>query len=830
MSNSTETQRANAWRRRHFLKGSLLLGVGAVLGPSLLVRAAQAAEGVAASTSGGIMTGSHWGAFRAIVENGRISKVIPISQDPRPSPAIQNVVDVLYSPSRIKYPMVRASYLKNGPGANVTGRGEEEFVRVSWDQAIDLVAKELQRVWQKDGPSGIYAGSYGWKSVGKLHNCQNLMRRMLNAGGGFVSSAGDYSTGASQVIMPHVVGTLEVYEQQTSWEVVAESSQLVVIWGADPVNTNQIGWIIPDHGAYPGMQALKAKGTKVIVIDPMRTETVDFFNAEWLAIRPHTDVALMLGIAHTLYTEKLHDQAFLAKYTTGFDKFLPYLLGNDDKQVKSAEWASTVCEIPAETIKELARAFAKNRTMLMSGWSIQRQHHGEQSHWMLVTLAAMLGQIGLPGGGFGLSYHYANGGSPSATGPVLPGITDGSKVTGAAWLAQAGVASIPLARVADMLLNPGKTIDFNGKQVKYPTIKLCYWVGGNPFSHHQDRNLLIKAWQKLETVIVHDYQWTPTARQADIVLPATTSFEREDIEQLGDYSLKAIVAMRKVVEPMFEARDDFEIFRAISAKLGKEKDFSEGKSQLDWIKSFYKDCETQAKAKRMPLPDFDTFWNREGIIEFPVEDAARKFVRYQGFREQPMLEPLGTPSGKIEIYSRNIEKMNYDDCPPHPKWMEPIEWLGSKKAEKYPFHVDTKHPLLRLHSQLSPTGLRAKYEVKDREPVFINPKDASARGIQDGDIVRVFNDRGQVLGGAVVSERVRPSVIVLHEGGWYDPVTPLTENALDKHGDANLLVVDIGTSKLAQGNCGHTGLAQVEKFKGSAPEVTVFKEPARKTS
>jgi trimethylamine-N-oxide reductase (cytochrome c) len=245
----------------------------------------------------------------------------------------------------------------------------------------------------------------------------------------------------------------------------------------------------------------------------------------------------MLGIAHTLVAEKKHDEKFLREYTAGFDRFLPYLMGDADKTPKTAEWASAICDVPADTIKDLAHRFAANRTMLAGGWAIQRQHHGEQAHWMMVTLAAMLGQIGLPGGGFGLSYHYASGGAPAANSVIPPGITDGAKaVEGAAWLSSAGAPSIPVARVTDMLENPGGEFDFNGKREKYPDVKLAYWVGGNPFAHHQDRNRMVKAWRKLDTFIVHDYQWTATARMADIVLPATSAYERNDMDMVGDYA------------------------------------------------------------------------------------------------------------------------------------------------------------------------------------------------------------------------------------------------------------------------------------------------------
>jgi trimethylamine-N-oxide reductase (cytochrome c) len=808
-----------ALSRRRLLTSGVALGTSGLFGPSLLVSGARGA-----APDGEVLTGSHWGAFRAKVQGGRFVAIRAWEKDPHPSAQLTGVMDSVYSPTRIKFPMIRRAWLEKGPGAEVGTRGNGDFVRVTWDQALDLVAAELRRVGQKFGPSATFAGSYGWKSVGKLHNCRTLVRRMMNLNGGFVNHSGDYSTGASQVIMPHVVGALEVYDQQTVWPVVAENTELLVIWGADPVTTNQISWTVADHGAYEGMAAFKATGKKVICIDPVRTATCEYLGAEWIAPRPQTDVAMMLGMAHTLYTEQLHDAKFLKEYTSGFDRFLPYLLGQDDKTPKTAEWAAGISEIPAETIKDLARRFAKNRTMLASGWSMQRQHHGEQPHWMLVTLASMLGQIGLPGGGFGLSYHYASGGTPSANAPVMSGITDRGKAA-AAWPAEAGAASIPVARVVDMLLNPGAAFDFNGTQARYPDIKLIYWAGGNPFAHHQQRNRMIEAWQKLDTFIVNDFQWTATARHADIVLPCTSSYERNDIEQVGDYSNRYILAMKKVVDPVFEARNDFDIFAAVAERLGKGKEFTEGRSEMDWIRSFYDAALTQAKLKKIPMPEFDAFWNGEGVVEFPVDPTAKSFVRYKKFRDDPLLEPLGTPTGKIEIFSRNIEKMGYPDCPPHPTWMEPIERLGGPGG-KFPLHISTGHPNLRLHSQLCGTDLGPTYRIAGREPCLINPTDAAARGINDGDVVRIFNDRGQILAGVKVTEAIRPGVIRVNEGGWYDPQEPGKVGAVCKYGDVNTLTVDIGTSKLAQGNCGHTAMGDVEKYQGTPPEVTVFKPPS----
>lgn len=807
--------------KRRFLQGSAAAVALGSMPMTLLSRGAQAQTG-----RHEIISGSHWGIFKGVVENGHAIEFKPWVGDPRPSPMLDGIRDSIYSASRIRYPMVRRAWLEKGPGADTAGRGEGDFVRVSWDKAIELVAKEITRVRQDNGPHAIFAGSYGWKSPGSLHNCQVLLHRMLNLTGSFTASSGDYSTGASQVILPYVSGSLEVYEQCTTYPVLAENTDLMVFWGCDPHNTSQISWTVGDHGAYKGLKQLKRAGVKAISIDPVKTGTCEYLDAEWVAPKPQTDVPLMLGIAHTLYTEKLHAQEFMDRYTVGFDVFLPYLTGESDGQPKDADWAAAICGIDAEAIRDLARRFAGSRTMLALGYSMQRQHHGEQSTWMLVTLACMLGQIGLPGGGYGLSYHYSSGGAPTHDSPIIRGIDDasGAKSDGAAWLASSGGVSIPVARFVETLLNPGKTMHYNGNEIELPKIKMAYWAGGNPFAHHQDRNEMLGAWQKLDTFIVQDFQWTATARHADIVLPCTTTYERNDIGQVGDYALSHLLPMKKIVEPQFEARNDFDIYAAIAEKLGKGYEFTQGRTEMDWIQGFYEAAKIESRAKGMEMPVFDVFWKSNEPLVFPLKDEEKYFVRHASFRKDPILSALGTPSGKFEIYSRTIAGYNYDDCPPHPTWMEPIERLDGPTT-KYPLSVASNHPRDRLHSQLCGTSLREKYAVEGREPCWINPRDAAARGIKDGDLVRAYNDRGQILAGAIISDEVMPGVVRIQEGGWFDPVNSREIGSLCRYGDVNNLTPGIATSKLSQANCGQTGMAEVEKFTGKVPEVTVFSQP-----
>lgn len=821
MNDEPKSLWAKRMERRSVLKGMMATAAAAGIAPSVL---ANAPRGVPMDHAT-YMSTSHWGAFRAHVEGGRVSYVLPFEHDPAPTPMLQALTDRLYSNNRVKSPMVRAGFLANPGASDTTMRGRDDWVRVPWDEALDLVANELTRVRETHGNGAVNGSSYGWYSTGKLHAAPTLLRRFLTMNGGFLDRIGDYSTGAAQVIMPHVVGSNEVYEQQTAWPVVIDNTELVVLWGADPMVTNQIAWVCPDHGAIDGFRQLRDKGTEVISINPIVTDSARFLNAENIHVRPNTDVALMLGVAHTLHSEGLHDTAFLERYTFGYDRFTAYLTGESDGEEKTPEWAEGITGVPADAIRSLARKLVASRTMLMAGWGMQRQHHGEQSHWMLVTLAAMIGQIGLPGGGFGLSYHYSNGGSPSSVPAGLRGISSGvGGGTGDADWLQTASRAVPVARIADVLLNPGKTIDFNGRQITYPDTKLVYWAGGNPFHHHQDRNRLIEAWQRPETIIVHEPWWTATAKFADIVLPATSELERNDLDTIGNYSGRFIAAKQKAVEPVFEARNDYDIFSALAERLGFAEQYTEGKSEMDWLREFYEGARQSSSNRGIELPDFDTFWD-QGYFEMPMSEGGPDYVRYADFREDPVGNLLGTPSGRIEIFSTTIESFEYDDCPPHPTWLEPIEWSGSEIASSYPLQLVTPHPRDRLHSQLDNTWIRQWLNVQNREPVWMHPTEAQSRGLSEGDLVRVFNDRGQTLAGLVVTDRVMPGVAALSEGGWYDPAEPGTVGSLDKHGDVNVLTIDMGTSKLAQGNIGQTALVQIEKYDGPEQGVTAFDAP-----
>ena len=432
---------------------------------------------------------------------------------------------------------------------------------------------------------------------------------------------------------------------------------------------------------------------------------------------------------------------------------------------------------------------------------------------MAATLASMLGQIGLAGGGIGYGYGaFGRTGRPvkRVSGLTFPQGTNPIR------------DFIPVSRITEMLERPGEEFEYDGNCHTYPDARLIYWCGGNPFHHHQDLNRMIQAWQKPETIIVNESWWNAMARHSDIVLPATTSLERNDIGRSPEDAF--IFPMQQAIPPVGEARSDYDIFAGIAQRMGVGESFTEGRSEDDWLRHLYGEFREQiCRREGIEIPEFDDFWSR-GEVELPTEDNDR--IHLSEFRDDPVKHPLKTPSGKIEIFSETIDNFGYDDCPGHATWLEPSEWLGAERAERFPIHMISNQPATRLHSQHDPGAVSRASKIQGREPVMVHPDDAASRGINEGDVVRVFNDRGECLAGVCLSDGIRPGVINLSTGAWYDPESP---GGLDRHGNPNVLTQDKGTSSLAQGPTAHTALVQIEKFDDELPPVRAFEPPAMVT-
>ncbi|MFM1816018.1 MAG: hypothetical protein RLZ98_2713 [Pseudomonadota bacterium] len=755
---------------------------------------------------------THWGIYRARVENGAAVALEPHPADPNPSPIGSAMLEARLSPARILKPSVRRSFLDKGHRAGGSGRGGEPFVEVDWETAIALAADELDRVRKTYGNASIYGGSYGWGSAGKFHHAGSQVHRFLNAVGGYTRSVQNYSFAAADVILPHVIGSSQgIAAGHTPWSLLVGNTQLVVAFGGLALRNSQVSnGSIVRHSTRDSILAMHRGGCRFVNISPLRDDAAGEIDAQWLAPRPNTDTAVMLALGHVLIAENLHDKAFLERYTIGFDRLEDYILGRSDGTPKTPEWAAGISGIDAESIRALAREMAVKRTLVTVSWALQRADHGEQPIWMAAALAALLGQIGLPGGGFGFGYSVSGGIGRAASTVAWPSVSQGKMRVD---------DFIPVSRIADMLLGPGTTFDYNGKRYTYPDIKLIYWAGGNPFHHHQDLNRLIEGWRRPETVIVHEHYWTAHARHADIVFPVATMMERNDVAASGRDNFLA--ASHMVAEPPGGIRTDFQVFRALADRLGSEPDYSEGRSEAEWVRHLYGEAVKKAEAAGQNLPDFDAFW-REGVVEVPTHPPEPLLAR---FRADPDKNRLATPSGRIELYSEKIASFGYDDCLGHPAWLEPAEWLGAPVAARYPLHLLSNQPSKKLHSQYDHGSHARSLKIKGREPIRMHPDDAAERGIAQNDIVRVFNGRGALLAAAVIDDGVRPGVVQLSTGSWYDPEEPGLIGTLDKHGNPNVLTPDHGTSRLAQAPSANSCLVDMERYDAQPPAITCFDPP-----
>ncbi len=757
-------------------------------------------------------TASHWGVYSVGTAAGGELSATPFAGDPTPTRLMHGLPDMVRSPLRIDRPHVRAGYLRRR-GASRAGRGSEPFVPVSWETALELVASELARVKESYGNEAIYGGSYGWASAGRLHHSPSVLKRFLGLHGGYTDKRGNHSFGAALGILPYVLGHGNVTSMVVPWSSIIRHTELIVMFGGAHIKNMQVGsggTVVHDDAG--SIERAAAARMSVCNISPARGNVADALNAEWLPIRPNTDTALMLGLAHSLVEDGLHDRAFLARYCAGYEIFERYLTGADDGSPKDARWAAAITGVAQETIRSLARRMARQRTLITTTWSVQRADHGEQPVWMTVTLAAMLGQIGLPGGGFSLGFGAVSGiASPPPAGIPRPTLPLGPNAVR---------TFVPVGRVADMLLHPNSEIDYDGERIRLPDTKLVYSVGGNPFHHNLNLNRFLAAWQRPETVIVHEPWWNPPAKYADIVLPATTTMERNDI--LSADLARHYIAMYQVIPPVAQSRNDFDIFADLAARLGFAQAYTEGRDEMGWLRHMYDGARTIALERGFSPPDFDAFW-AAGRYEFPLNAHEERLVMGE-FRADPQAHPLATPSGKIQLFSPVVASYGYDDCPGHAAWLEPAEWLGGAGARTFPVHLLSNQPVSRLHSQLDAGTISRESKVAGREPLTLNPDDAAARGIRHGDAVRVFNERGAFIATAVISADLMPCVAQIATGAWYDPEFPGWPGSLEKHGNPNVVTLDKGTSRLAQAPVAQTVLVEIERC-AEPPAVTAFDLP-----
>ncbi len=756
---------------------------------------------------------AHWGSFDAVVRDGRVVGVKPFARDPFPGSLIEAMPDIVHAPCRVDRPHVRKGWLEGRRKGTL--RGGDAFVPVSWDRAVRLVAGETRRVRAEHGPTSIFGGSYGWSSAGRFHHARSQLQRFLGLAGGYTGQINAYSYAAAQALLPHVLGTNEVLlGRTTDWAAITRHAKVMLCLGGLPLRNGLVtSGGAGQHTNEMNLRAAAEAGLRFIQVSPNRADVPDWCNAEWIPIRPGTDTALLLAMAHAIVTAGREDRDYLATRCVGWDRLRAYVTGESDGQPKTPEWAEPITAIPAETIRRIAMELADQPAMLTATWSLQRADYGEQPYWMLAALAAILGKIGKPGEGVAYGYGSVNGmGQPRREVPSFS-MPATRNPTG---------TFIPVARITDMLENPGGAYDFNGREQRYPDTRIVWWAGGNPFHHHQDLNRMLRAWAKAETVIVQEQHWTAAARHADIVLPATTTLERNDIASSGrDRFLRA---MHKAIDPVGQARNDHDMLADIAEELGFRDRFTEQRNEDAWLRHLFEQWRRHSAGLGYETPDFDSFWAK-GWWEAEAPARGEEYTQFAEFRSDPEEHPLDTPSGKIELFSETIASFRYDDAPGHPVWIAPREWLGAPQAERFPLHLLSFQPATRLHGQLDPGRVAATNKIAGREPITLNPEDAAARGLRAGDIVRVFNDRGACLGGLRTDPGLMRGVAMMATGAWFDPLEPGVPGSLCVHGNPNVLTADIGTSRLGQGPSAQSCLVQVEKWTEALPPVRVHLPP-----
>ncbi|MFN8683285.1 molybdopterin-dependent oxidoreductase [Paracoccus sp. P2] len=690
----------------------------------------------------------------------------------------------LYSPERLLYPMKR-----------VGKRGEAKFKRITWDQALTEIAERMVHLKDTYGPTAILDQSYAGASYGVLHKSdqiEGLLGRFLGMFGCRTSSWSVPSYQGTTSSSRWTFGTIEDGNEDDAFA----HSKLIVMWGWNPAYTFHGG------NTFYYMRMAKQRGCKFVLVDPQYTDSASAYDAWWIPIRPNTDAAMMAGMAYHIFATNRQNQDYINRFVQGMDpgtmpdwakdqeSFREYIEGTRDGIPKTPDWASAICGVPAADIIKLAELYADTKpAALKASWAPGRAAYGEQYNRMAAALQAMTGNIGVLGGcaeGVGKGWHPESIAYPYDQNANI-------------WF-----ASIKSDRWAHIVLNyPNVKREEAGLWPRgdnldgvIPNIRGIFWQGSDWFNQLTNINKEIEAIRKLDSygegeslLVCMDSTITPTGIWADYLLPIATHFERHDVA-LPWYKGHYYIHRPKVIEPLGESRTDFQVFTELAYRLGfgpaynpkASRDYFYDNDAVD--EAYLVDWWHKVQSHQGVTWSWEEFKSR-GVYKFILP---RPHVAFQDQIEQGI--PFQTPSGKIEIFSTTLAQVQdwtrtqwgYH-IPSIPKWIEPWESLNHEKAKDYPFHMITPHPRWRTHSIFNNIPwLRETFS----QETTMNASDAKRLGIQTGDTVEVWNDRGRVVTPVYVTERCMPGVLVLHEGAWMD----IDENGVDRSGNPDFLTLD----------------------------------------
>ena len=686
-----------------------------------------------------------------------------------------------HHPDRLVYPLAR-----------VGARGEGRFERISWDAALDRVASELKRVRAAHGNASLFI-PYGTGSYNQTNGRQTAVR-LLNLFGGSLGHYSNYSWAAMAHATETVYGTTVTGNQRQDWV----NAKYVLMWGWNPCETRD-GTNTEYH-----LRRAREAGARIVCVDPLMTRSAVALADEWIPVRPGTDAAMLSAMAYVLVTEKLYDSAFVSTHCVGFDdsqmpagasgaeSYKDYLLGARDRTPKTPSWAEAITGVPRDTIARLAREYGTRKPgVLYQGYGVQRRAHGEQAVRAACVLAALAGNVGVPGGwAGGLALPAPDGGPLWTVFPTGPNPVE---------------ASIPTflwteAVVRGRGLGPAEGL--RGADRLETGIKLIYAVASNAIvNQHANINrtaAILRDERLVEFLVVQDNFLTPTARFADLVLPACTQLETWGVEDGWKYG-EEVLLMPPVEKPPGEARSDYRICADLAARLGFGDAYTEGRDERGWVAWA---IDRLRKARYPGLPALDAFEQANAGVH--VETVTRPAVALADFRKDPGAAPLPTPSGRIEIFSQALHELNRPgEVPAVPKYLEEWESPFGPEAKKHPLQVIGIHTLARVHSTMAGVDW---LEEAFPQRLFINPADAESRGIASGDEVRAFNDRGETRLRCRVTPRIMPGVVAIPQGAWWMPGA----DGVDRGGSVNVLTSERWTP-LAFGNAQHTVMAQVSK-------------------